>query len=183
MKKSNKRLIFRSLLAILLSCIIGFGFYASTNRNIGGDSMPMPFGSAVAVVLSGSMEPVLSVDDLIYVREAENYEVGDIVVYLDGRMLVVHEIIQKNGDIVITQGRFTGVPDDPIHVRCIKGKVIWSIPYVGRLVTIIQSPMVSMLMLALAGYLMLRSYRNDANDAKQKREELQQQIEELKKQK
>ena len=55
-------------------------------------------GLAPYVVLSGSMEPTLSVDDLVIVRAAEDYAVGDVVVYQSGHSLVIHRIVAMSSE-------------------------------------------------------------------------------------
>lgn len=47
---------------------------------LAGNQVPMPFGMGVAVVLSGSMESELITNDVIIVRETNDYAVGDVVV-------------------------------------------------------------------------------------------------------
>ena len=44
---------------------MGINVYLWNASSLAGNAMPMPFGFGMAVVLSGSMEPVLSVNDLL----------------------------------------------------------------------------------------------------------------------
>ena len=67
MVKKKKQLIKRIILFIVISLISGFGIYSMNAKMLMNDQMPMPLGFGVGVVMSGSMEPELSVDDLIFV--------------------------------------------------------------------------------------------------------------------
>ncbi len=96
MKEKTKKhkysaLIRRTALAIL-GILLGVNVYLANAKNLAGNRLPMPFGFGVAVVLSGSMEPTLSVNDVIIVRESESYNINDIVVYDSCREMIVHRI-------------------------------------------------------------------------------------------
>ena len=167
-------------LILLISVIIGFGLYSWNAATLAGNAMPMPFGMGVAVVLSGSMEPELSVDDVVFVKETKDYAVDDTVVFQDGRSLVVHKIIAKDGDVVTTKGTANNTADAPIDVKYIKGEVVWSLPYVGAVVTILKTPAATILILAAAVYLLIKSYQNERREEEKELDEIRKQIEELK---
>ncbi len=153
----NKTQILRMCLILLISVIVGFGFYSWNAATLAGNAMPMPFGAGVAVVLSGSMEPELSEDDVVFVKETNDYAVGDVVVFQDGRSLVVHKIIERDGNLVTTKGTANNTADAPIDVKYIKGEVVWSLPYVGAVVNILKTPAATILVLAAAVYLLIQS--------------------------
>ena len=178
--KNKKRLILRGALVLLISVVLGFGFYSWNAATLAGNAMPMPFGTGVAVVLSGSMEPKLSVDDVVFVKATNDYEVGDVVVFQDGRSLVVHEIIEREENFVTTKGTANNTADAPIDVKYIKGEVVWSVPYVGAVIKIIKSPAFTVLILAAAVYLLVKSYKNERSEEEKALDEIRRQIEELK---
>ena len=180
-KTGKKRLHrVRLPLLILIALVIGLNLYAWNATVLAGNALPMPFGFGVAVVLSGSMEPELSVDDVIIVRPADAYAVGDNVVYQDGGTLVVHKIIAIDGETVTTQGTANNTPDDPIHQRYIKGRVTGVIPAVGGLIHLIRSPIVSLAILALAVYLLICAGRAEQREQQDKLGEIRAEIERLK---
>ena len=115
------------------------------------------------VVSSGSMEPVLKVNDVLIVRDGgsfDNLKVGDIIVFNrpeGGDRVIVHriaEILQgNNGDKVIrTKGDAnpSSIPgtDFPITRDDYIGSVISVIPGVG-LITKIISPPVNYIIIAI----------------------------------
>ena len=140
MAKEKLQALLRAVLVIVVSLVIGFNLYSWNARSLTGNVLPMPFGYGAAVVLSGSMEPAIAVDDLIVVKAAENYEAGDVVVYQTGYLLVVHRIVEIDENSVITRGDANNVNDEPVEPVRIKGKVIACIPHVGTAVRMLKTP-------------------------------------------
>ena len=186
MKSKNnekKRGAVRLALIVLIGVVFGFGVYTWMSSALLGNQMPMPFGVGVGVVVTGSMEPELSVDDVIVVRTASDYKVGDVVVYQSRRILVVHKIIAVDGTTVTTQGTANDVADAPIHVSNIKGKVWFHIDGAGAVLDWVRSPIGSILVLALAVLLLVKSYATENKGTRQKQEaldEIRREIERLK---
>ena len=186
MKSKNndkKRGAVRLTLIVLIGVVFGFGVYTWMSSAVLGNQMPMPFGVGVGVVVTGSMEPELSVDDVIVVRTASDYKVGDVVVYQSRRILVVHKIIAVDGTTVTTQGTANDVADAPIHVSDIKGKVWFHIDGAGAVLDWVRSPIGSILVLALAALLLVKSYATENKGTRQKQEaldEIRREIERMK---
>ena len=111
MKKFLNSNIARYLILGVLAAIIGMSVFSLNANRLAGNQVPMPFGIGASVVLSGSMEPTLSVGDLLIVKEQPGYEVGDIVVYQSGSMPVVHRIVDVAEDTVTTRGDANNVDD------------------------------------------------------------------------
>ena len=160
--------IWQRVLLIVIALIIGVSLYSANARKLVGDPMPMPLGVGMSVVLSGSMEPVLHVDDLVIIKEQDSYEVGDVVVYRDGSSLTIHRIIDLDGDTVITQGDANNVHDEPFTADKIKGKMVKVIHGAGRFVDTVRSPVCIGIVLAAAIGLFALSCRKEksADDAK-----------------
>jgi len=148
MKKIN--LLVRYLTIMVLGIFLGVNLYAFNATKFVGNQLPMPFGIGMATVLSGSMEPKLSVGDLIVVKEVEDYKENDIVVYQDGNMLVVHRIVEINEEMMITKGDANNTNDFPVSVDAIKGIVVFSIPFVGTIINLIKTPIGTICIIALA---------------------------------
>ena len=75
------RVVLRALLIIVISVTIGLTVYTWNARRMFHNELPMPFGVGAAIVLTGSMEPTLNVNDLVIVKKTDNIEIGDIVVF------------------------------------------------------------------------------------------------------
>ena len=176
----KKKLIIRIVLIVIISLIIGLAVFRISATGIGRNQLPMPFGFALSVVKSGSMEPTLSVGDLIVVTPADEYAVGDIVVFQDGRSLVVHTIISIEDDMVITQGDANNVADDPIPLRDIEGKVKTSFSGVGYVIDFIKSVPGTILILGIAVLLYVLSMKKERKEDDKDIDELRAEIERLK---
>lgn len=140
MKQTKTHALWRRLALAALGVILGVNTYLANAKSLMGNQMPMPFGLGIAVVLSGSMEPALGVDDVILVREADRYEVGDIVVYQSADTLIVHRVIARDGETIVTQGDANNAADAPIDSSVIKGTVVAHVPGLGRVVNALKTP-------------------------------------------
>jgi signal peptidase len=170
MRKKWKNLV-RIVLLVVAGAVLGVNLYNWNAKSLMGNSLPMPFGCGVAVVLSGSMEPTIRIDDLIIVTEQEDYQENDIIAYQSGSMVVVHRIIQVEPDTVITQGDANNAPDAPIRKEMIKGKVVHWIPGAGRIARLLKSPVATVI---LVGGALLLSELTLRKEKKKDEDELEQ---------
>lgn len=136
-KKKKKKIdfanhVFRIILLVALSIFAGISLFIFNSKTLLHNDYPTVGGYGVSVVVSGSMEPTLNVNDLIIFQEQEEYEVDDIVIYAEKKSSVVHRLIEfKDEDKCLTQGDANNTPDKEIFINQIKGKVICNIPFVG----------------------------------------------------
>lgn len=178
--KRKLKSIGRIFLLIVISLLIGTTVYSWNARTLTGNAMPMPFGLGMSVVLSGSMEPELSVNDLVIVREAEHYQVGDTVVYQDGSSLVIHKIISIDGEEVVTKGVANNVADEPIKLSAIKGKAVVHIPLVGAAVRFLKTTAGTALLIVAAIVLFELPYLRKRKKAEEDIEKIKEEIRKLK---
>lgn len=187
MDKKSSRGIQRLIAYLFASLLIGLSVYFWNAENVTGKRMPMPFGVGIGVVGSGSMEPKLSKGDLIFVKAEKSYSVGDVVVFEEGGVLVVHEIVAIDGELVTTQGAANNTPDEPFSVKYVSGKVIFHIDGAGGVVNALKSPLGTVCLVGLAAALMLLSGGKEKDKEKdrdrEKIEEIKREIEFLKTQK
>ena len=167
---------------ILVGLFLGYNLYLWNMQSLKGDALPMPLGVGAAVVLGGSMEPELSVDDLIIVARRDEYSVDDVVVYQSENMLVVHKIIRMEDGMVVTQGTANNTEDAPIAMSDIKGLVIGHIDGLGRVIRLLKTPTVYIALLGVVFYLMERSFRKDKQQETDELEKLEEEIRRLKQQ-
>lgn len=159
---------------------VGYSMYLINARAIGREPLPMPFGYGQAVVMSGSMSPAFEVDALLIYHEQEEYEVGDMVAFLDYEGdLVTHRIIQIDGETVVTKGDANPIADVPIKKDKIYGKVIHIIPDVGKIVRILQKPELVLVLILLLFAGLEWNYRQDQKAARRRLENQRQELEEL----
>jgi len=179
-KKIKISALWRRLMLIVLGVILGINVYLANAKGLTGNQLPMPFGTGMAVVLSGSMEPKLRKNDLLIIREAADYYVKDIVVYQSGHDLIVHRIIAKNGSTFITQGDANNTADSPIEKSAIKGKVVFRIPVAGLLVNAIRTPIGILAVLICAFLLIELSFHKEKETDTEKLEAIKEEIRRLK---
>ena len=167
MKKKVKAII-RITLLVIVALLIGGNIYVLNASRLVGNTVPMPFGVGAAVVLSGSMEPELSVGDLLIISERESYEIDDVVVYQDSGMAITHRIVFIADNEIITRGDANNTDDSPISREQIKGEVVIAIPFVGYAVNAIKTPIGTFGLLAGSVFLLERSFH--AEKKKDKKE-------------
>ena len=115
---------------------------------------PELFGWSRAVILSGSMEPSMSIGDLVIVHREKEYRVGDIVVFDSGGLSVTHRILEKAQEGFVTKGDANNVPDkELLSENHIIGRVAVVIPMVGKAVLFLKNQEGMMLIMMLAIWL------------------------------
>ncbi|MBR4289273.1 MAG: signal peptidase I [Oscillospiraceae bacterium] len=172
----DKKTLLRYVALGVLAVLIGTGVYSLNASHLTGNQMPMPFGYGASVVLSGSMEPALSVGDLLVVRQEASYAQGDIVVYQAGRMAVVHRITAIDGETVTTRGDANTAFDEPIAADAIKGKVVAAVPLLGYAVWALKSPVGVAATIAVAVLLVELSYRGEKAEKNAEQEKIKAEI-------
>lgn len=96
----------------------------------------------MAAITSGSMWPVLKVDDLVFIRGGitkGDLKVGDIIVYHNktNNTLTIHRLVQLNDETFVTRGDANFNDDSPASYADIIGKSLTffgqpvRIPYLG----------------------------------------------------
>lgn len=182
-KRFSKKTVFRYIVFSFIGIVLGLFVYTQNAKGLLKDKMPMPFGYGMSVVLSGSMESRLSVDDLVIIKATDNYKVNDIVLFQDGNSLVIHRIIEIDGDTVTTKGDTNNTADEPINKSQIKGVLVYDIAGLGAVVNILKQPVSVFIILAAAFLLTEFSYRKEKDTDTEELDEIKKMIEELKKDK
>jgi len=176
------RIVLRAVLILVISLTLGLTVYTWNAKRMMHNELPMPFGVGASVVLTGSMEPTLRVNDLVVVRRADEYNVGDIVVFQQGNQLIIHRIIDKNDEEakITTKGDANNIDDGQIPVSAVKGKYSFRVPFVGLIVKGLKTVPGIIIVLGLSAFLMIRSWRNERMESDKDLDDLRKQIAELK---
>jgi signal peptidase len=167
-------------MVVVVSLLLGCKLYTWNARTLVGNALAMPFGYGVTVVLSGSMQPTLLVDDIVIIREEESYSVGDVVVYQDSSSLVIHRIVDISGEVVVTQGDANDIPDSPITFEDIKGKEVAKVSHLGVVVRFLKSTSGFLVVLVIAILLMELPYYLEKRKYLQEQEKIKEEIRRLK---
>lgn len=176
----NRTAFARRAVLVLLGLLLGVCAYAANARAVAGNQLPMPFGYGLADVLSGSMEPTFSKGTLLVVRQADDVAPGDVVVYQDGRELVVHRVVSVEGSVVVTQGDANNVADAPFDKSQVKGVVVGWVPWLGYVVDALRTPAGIVVVIACALALVELSFRRQQAADSDELERIKQEIRALK---
>ena len=94
---------------------------------------------------------------------------------------MAHRVVEISDDEIITKGDANNTADEPISREQVVGRVAFSIPLVGYLVTAIKTPIGTLVMIGLAVFLLELSFKRDKKKDEKSLMEIQREIEELKK--
>ncbi len=138
-KKRTKKIIkFIILISLIVLFIINLILSIEEKTHI--------FGIYMFNIVSESMEPTFYKDDLAIVRSCnlEELKKGDIITFQQGDRIISHrisEMIQEKGEKqIITKGDNNEVEDiEPVDIQNIYGKVVFTIPKIGKIVNYIQN--------------------------------------------
>ena len=136
--KIIRRILIAVLVTLLLLSVTSIG-----RRVLFDDPVPLTFGYGTAVIVGGSMEPTIDFGDKIIIQEQNAYEVGDIVTFRSesGNSIVTHRIVEVSPDGYITQGDTNNARDPEIGRDRVIGKVIGTVPLLGKAILFFQQPL------------------------------------------
>ena len=107
-------------------------------------TLPKLFGYQIYDVVSGSMEPEIPVDSVVYVKETlpEEIKEGDVAAFRSSGSVIIHRIVEKR----IVEGQFitkgdanTQVDIEKIPYDAMIGVVTFHIPLLGVVMTVLTS--------------------------------------------
>ena len=140
-------------------------------------------GWQVFTVVSGSMEPVYHVGDLLYVRPTDpaDLQPGDVITFVMNEQLVVgtHRIVEveDTGERLYfyTKGDANAAMDAaPVAQENVLGTPVFSIPLLGYVVAFVQQPPGSYVAVAVGAVLLVLVLLPDLPGSKKRREHQQQ---------
>ena len=142
MKKKNKilKIAVNAILIVLICAVLYAVTFTAVVKIKDPQGVAMPFGFGASFVLSGSMEPEISTDDLVFVKRADELHVGDVVLYNTGGSNVLHRITKIDGDIITTQGDANNTEDKPFSKSAVLGVYIGKIPSGGKIIRFVTNP-------------------------------------------
>lgn len=139
-KNKTLQIVVRCIIAVLLCAVLYTAVFFVAVKIQNPNAVPMPFGVGASLVLSGSMEPEISTDDLVFVKRADELHVGDVVLYNTGGSNVLHRITKIDGDIITTQGDANNTEDKPISASVVLGVYIGKVPSGGKIIRFVTNP-------------------------------------------
>ena len=126
-------------------------------------------GLDVYVILSGSMEPEYQTGGVIYIKDVDTatLESGDVITYkISNGATVTHRIVDVVEEEGQTMYQTKGDANDNVDASLVPqsqviGQPVFTIPYLGYLVSMIQSPSGKYALIAVAAILLLMQFLPD----------------------
>lgn len=141
---------FAKLSTTLLLVLLGAVLVAFAPTQLGGQA-------AFVIVNGNSMEPLYHRGDLVILRTADDYPVGDIVTYRHPQIgPVIHRIIGRDAERFVFRGDHNNFIDPyrPIRSELI-GKAWIFVPSVGNVIEQLRKPLSMAILAAVAGVLIM----------------------------
>lgn len=163
------------VITILLFFMVASGLY---QHFFGQDKHTGFFGIGYAVVVSGSMEPNIHVNDMIIYQKHDqaDYRINNVIVYERQNedeaepILITHRIKSIDGDTLITRGDANSLDDQPITFSRVVGRLVWRIPKVGALAGFVKTTLGVITVIALVVIMLIinialsREHKRDTID-------------------
>ena len=119
--------LIKTIAYLILTFIVGIVIYSFISTQILKKDYTNIFGYTYYSVATGSMKPVISPNDLIFVKITKNVSKGDIITFKDSSSIVTHRLIDINDNKYITKGDANNTSDTGISKSDIIGKVVYII--------------------------------------------------------
>lgn len=129
-------------------------------------------GLQVFTVLSGSMEPTYQTGSIIYVKKVDPFTLtaGDVITFMvDAETIATHRvagIVPDEDDPSVIRFRTKGDANEMedaklVHCANVLGKPVFTIPYLGYLISYIQEPPGSYTAISVAAFLLMLMFLPD----------------------
>ena len=169
-KKIIKKLI--QIATWLLFILLLFAVYSKIQMIIFKQNYSTLFGYSMFQVASGSMEPALSIDDVILVKVGDDFKIDDIISYTNGEAIITHRVLAIDGEYITVKGDANNTIDDPVKKEIIIGKVIKVFPELKIWQKIFTDPKILVaLFLTLLLFDNAFSYKKDTKKTSEKKME------------
>jgi len=116
------------ILTFLVFIILVLIIYSKLKMIVTGNDYFDMFGYSIFTVATGSMEPAISQNDLIIIKNQDDYFEKEVVTFKSENAYVTHRIVSKRGDTFVTKGDANNTIDVEIDKSAIIGKVKVIIP-------------------------------------------------------
>lgn len=112
------------ILTFLVFVVLVLIIYSKVKMIVTGNDYFDMFGYSIFSVATGSMEPAISQNDIIIIKNKDDYEINEIVTFKSDNAYVTHRIVSKRGETFVTKGDANNTKDVEIDKSVIIGKVV-----------------------------------------------------------
>ncbi len=124
---------------------------------------PIPGNFSVKIVKSGSMEPTIKTGGIVVIRPTSQYGVGDVITFgkdtktqIPTTHRIVEEKIENGQTLFTTKGDANDSVDPaPIKKSDIRGRVLFTLPYVGFILDFAKKPLGFVLIVGIPALLVI----------------------------
>lgn len=122
------------------------------------------FGYKSYIIKTNSMEPTININDVVITKKVEKQDIkkGDVITFLQNEEVITHRITQinENGEYS-TKGDNNNIEDTfKITYENIEGKQILIIPYLGKIVQLLDNKIVFLIITLIVLICMLITIHN-----------------------
>ncbi len=136
--------VFKIVSYCIFAAVICISIFVLALRFMG--ESPSVFGYSCYYVLTESMEPEIMTGDMILGKtvEEKDLQIGDIITYHGETgtfedKIITHKIIDISEGLITTQGIANDLPDPPIVGSQVISRYVATIPYAGKIFSLINS--------------------------------------------
>lgn len=130
------------------------------------------------IIKTNSMEPTISINDVVIAKKVEKKEIktGDVITFLQNGEVITHRITQidENGDYT-TKGDNNNIEDTfKITYENIEGKHILTIPYLGKIVQILDNKIVFLIItLIILIFILIRIQNQEKKENRREKKKIE----------
>lgn len=150
-KKNNvKNFMQKCIHIIALICII-YNVVFLLNTAIFQNKYLKLYGFSIFCMENDSMKNEINKNDFVLVKEVKRHDIqeGDIIAYKINNNIRINKVINKN-ILFTTKSNNNYYPDyEKVPIENIIGKKIITVPYLGKIIKILQSKVISVLILII----------------------------------
>lgn len=155
----------KKIVSIVVECILGaivlflliVGGILVYDKYVNKSRTPAVFGYSQFIIATGSMEPAISAGDMIIVKKADEYCVGDVITFFSdsGDIPTTHRIeeirVEAGRTIYVTRGDANNAPDPGVSEANVVGKVVATLSGAGLFFEWVKTPSGIVCVVLLAG--------------------------------
>lgn len=136
------------------------------------------FGYKSYIIKTNSMEPTINVNDVLITKKVDKDEIktGDIITFIKDGEIITHRITQigENGEYT-TKGDNNNIEDSfTINYDNIEGKHILTIPYLGKVVEILDNKIVFLIItLIILMFIFITIQKQERKDERKEKKKIE----------
>lgn len=176
-KRKEKMKLIRKIIEIVvivfLYNIIVIGVSSANKMNVIN-----LFGYKSYIIKTNSMEPTININDVLITKKVNKDEIktGDVITFIKNGEVITHRITQidENGEYT-TKGDNNNIEDSfTINYDNIEGKHILTIPYLGRIVEILDNKIVFLIItLIILMFIFITIQKQERKDERKEKKKIE----------